>query len=233
MRLSILCVTRGDDAVLPFIDRMCRDALDLGAEILVCVDGEPTRVLLALVGSRQLHRVQSAGYIESVLDEAVAYCRGEYVLRLDDDERISPALLGWLNGEHYLGADHWAFPRANLWGDSGSVLVNPPLWPDLQTRLSIKPKAGGRYGVHDGSPFGTGRVAPAVIEHHKYLIKGRAEREAQAARYDALRAGAGTSDPFWPFMVPEAAFWDGLMVASLGNGDADAIENEDWLQVMP
>lgn len=228
MSLSILCVTKGEDFAFPLLHQMASDARVLGAEFVACVDGAapwPLDGLRPHLGDDwQLQRVHSAGYIESVLDEAVGFCRGDYVLRLDDDERISFALLAWLENEHYLTADHWAFPRANLWGDANSVLVNPPLWPDLQTRLSVKAKAGGRHGVHDGSPFGTGTVAPCVIEHHKYLIKSREQREAQAHAYDALRAGSGTAPQFYPHMVPEVVYAGvGLHLAPLGDGDAAAI----------
>jgi hypothetical protein len=225
-RLAILCVTRAEDFALPFLHTLAGDARDLYAQVVIAADGDAAaeRVKSAFIPYARIYRVASAGYIESVLDEAVGYCTGQYILRLDDDERLSPALLTWLENEHYLAADHWAFPRANLWGDEGSVLVNPPLWPDLQTRLSVKAKAGGRHGVHDGSPFGTGRVAPAAIEHHKYLVKSRAEREAQARGYDALRPGAGTAAHFRPFMVPEVAYERvGLRLAPLGDGDAAAI----------
>jgi hypothetical protein len=225
MTLSILCVTRAEEWALPLLRQMANDARTLGAELVMAGDGrEAVGTLMTEVAPEKIVRVDSAGYIESVLDEAIGFCRGDYVLRLDDDERISKTMFTGLLTGAYLGADHWAFPRANLWGDADSVLVNPPLWPDLQTRLSIKSKAGGRHGVHDGSPFGTGRIAPAVIEHHKYLIKSRAVREAQAHGYDALRPGAGTDPAMWPYMVPEAAYERvGLRLAPLGDGDAAAI----------
>lgn len=228
MSLSILCVTRGEPFALAFLRDTEKVAGHLFAEFVPVADGEAASRALADCGHVP-YCVDSAGYIESVLDEAVGFCRGDYVLRLDDDERISPAMVRWLGTRAYLGADHWAFPRANLWGDANSVLVNPPLWPDLQTRLSVKAKAGGRHGVHDGSPFGTGRIAPAVIEHHKYLVKDRAQREAQARAYDAARPGAGTDPVFWPHMLPEAAFPEGLRLAPLGDGDAAAINaTEAW-----
>jgi hypothetical protein len=227
MSLSILCVTKAEPFALPFLAVLASDAFELGAELVIAVDDASTWPVIGTpptVGEYQVCRVQSAGYIESVLDEAIGFCCGDYVLRLDDDERMSLDMVMWLRSDAYLDADHWAFPRANLWGDADSVLVNPPLWPDLQTRLSIKPKAGGRHGVHDGSPFGTGRIAPAVIEHHKYLIKSREVREAQARGYDALRPGAGTDPAMWPYMVPEVAYARvGLHLAPLGDGDADTI----------
>ena len=229
MTLSILCVTRAEPFALPFLRALSDAAEVLEAEYVLLLDAVPASRPFGYApetADYQIRRVRSAGYIESVLDEGVGCCNGTYVLRVDDDERISPALLQWLEGRCYEGADHWAFPRANLWGDERSVLVNPPLWPDLQTRLSVKSKAGGRHGVHDGSPYGTGTIAPVVIEHHKYLVKSRAEREAQARGYDALRSGAGTAPHFWPFMVPEDAFLE-VALSPLDDGDAGMIERAE------
>jgi hypothetical protein len=140
-RLAILCVTRAEDFALPFLHTLAGDARDLYAQVVIAADGDAAaeRVKSAFIPYARIYRVASAGYIESVLDEAVGYCTGQYILRLDDDERLSPALLTWLENEHYLAADHWAFPRANLWGDEGSVLVNPPLWPDAGTAAHFRP----------------------------------------------------------------------------------------------
>src|SRR5690606_10758983 len=95
-----------------------------------------------------------------------------------------------------------------------SYIVNPPLWPDLQTRLSVKAKSGGRTRVHAGSPFGTGTVAPCVLEHHKFLVRPRGEREALVERYERIERGAGLG--YSMFSVPEP-YEDQLRTAPLGN----------------
>ena len=65
----------------------------------------------------------------------------------------------------------------------------------------MKAKAGGRNRVHAGSPFGTGRRAPCAIEHHKFLVRPRDEREALLGRYEQIQPGAGKG--FAMFSVPE------------------------------
>jgi hypothetical protein len=145
--------------------------------------------------------VVSKGYIESVLDEALEYTAGRYVLRLDDDERCSPAMVQWLREEQFLASDHWKFPRAHILSD-GRVSLHPQLWPDHQTRLSVRAKSGGRRWIHAGSPFGGGDEAPVVIEHHKFAVKSLQERMAIADRYDSIQPGSGNGG-MQAFNVPE------------------------------
>src|ERR1700752_2044810 len=111
-------------------------------------------------------------------------------------------MLSWLASAAYRQADHWAFPRLHLWPDAGQYISNAPLWPDLQTRLSVKAMAGGRHRVHQGSPHGTGRVAWVALEPHKFLCRPYAERQQLLERYEALQTGAG-GELFDMFSLPE------------------------------
>lgn len=181
--LTILCVTANRPYAQPFLDAMGGIADALGARF-VEFNG------------------RDAGCIENVLDQAVAACPGGYILRLDDDERMSRDMELWLFAREYRAHDHWAFPRMNLWPDENSYIVNHNLWPDPQTRLSTKEKSGGRYRVHEGSPYGTGQLAPCVIEHHKFLVRTEAERRRLVADYEAMQPGAGSA--FVQFSLPEA-----------------------------
>jgi hypothetical protein len=180
--LTILCVSAGAAYGEPFIDDMREVAADLNCRF-VLYDGSEARV------------------IEDVLDEAVALCAEGWILRLDDDERVSPEMYRWLLASSWHEADHWAFPRLNLWPDDDHYIRSDPLFPDLQTRLSTKAKSGGRTEIHQGSPFGTGRLAPCAIEHHKFLVRSEEERRALVLHYDAVRDGAGRG--FADFSVPE------------------------------
>ena len=186
MTLTVLCVTKAEPYAQPFLARLAQDAAIIGATLRVETDGAG---------------VSSDGYIESALDQAIERCDDGYVLRVDDDETLSLALLEWLRAGKYLTADHWAFPRRNLWPDAQRYIANPPLWPDLQTRLSVKAKAGGRAGVHDGSPHGTGEVCPHPIDHHKFVARTRVERELLVQHYEHLKPGAGTE--YMMFSLPE------------------------------
>lgn len=207
MTLSLLCVTKGEPHAAEFLRALRSVADALEAEFVVVSDGFPTITARNLADEYLV--VQSDGSIESVLDEAVAACSGDYVLRIDDDEEVSAEMVVWLQSGEYTQSDVWSFPRKNLWRDG--YLTNPPLYPDIQTRLTTKEKAGGRKQVHDGSPFGAGRVANVHILHHKFLVKSYAERKEIALRYDALREGGGTGH-WLPFNLPEDAF-DVLEVA--------------------
>lgn len=219
MTLSILCITKAEPHSGDFLLQMHQLARGLGAELIVGFDtsGEvKTPAIVANLEGARFFRIESDGYIESVLDPMIGVCSGDYILRLDDDERVSDAMADWLQRGEYLQADHWAFPRAWLWeGVDGRIgyVTNPPLWPDVQTRLSIAAKAGRRTQIHQASPYGTGQVAPVYLEHHLLLVRNQEERIAKAAHYDQLQPGAG-SGYFLAYYVPEICF-ERLDVGSL------------------
>lgn len=181
--LTILCVTNYGAHSAPFLSALDGIAEFLGAEY-VEHDGSYARCL------------------EHVLDDAVAACPDGYILRLDDDELPTDEMIGWLAAGRYQQHDHWAFPRLNLYPDAGTYIRTEPLFPDLQTRLSVKAKSGGRAQVHEGSPFGTGEIAPVAIEHHKFIVRPLQERRALLERYERVWDGAG-SGHFAAFSVPE------------------------------
>ncbi len=211
MDLSIMCVTKAEPFAIPFLQQMATLASNLDAELIVGLDGawdddHPTEVLgrwfdLGLPCIGGVFAVQSQGYLESVHDDLLRYCSGRYVLRLDDDERVSESMAAWLAFGEYRAEPHWKFPRAHLWGSPDRYIVNSPLWPDHQTRLSVREMAGGRTSIHCGSPFGGGAEAPVVIQHHKFLVKPLEERRAIVERYNRIQPGAG--DAFLAFSVPE------------------------------
>lgn len=219
MKLSVLCISKLEDCSLRFLRAMDSLSHVLDAQFVLMADGgEAFYKAAALDVEALIERVDSKGYIESVLDEGVSKCNGDYILRLDDDECASPAMVEWLMSLYWTKHDHWEFPRMHLWHDG--VIMAPQLFPDHQTRLSIKSKSGGRYGVHAGSPFGGGETAPCCIEHHKFVVKDQCMRQSVAARYDAYHPGYGTGN-MKPFSLPEEAFigqavdivslWDGSM----------------------
>jgi hypothetical protein len=205
--LSIMVVTKGEQCVLPMIREMGDLALELGAEWVIGLDGEEALAVAMLEGWGDIAKlvvVRSAGYLESVHDTVLSVCGGDYVLRLDDDETCSMELRGWLARKGYATHRHWRFPRQHLWESTEQYIVHPNLWPDDQTRLSQREFAGGRTAIHCVSPFGKGIRAPGTILHHKFLIRPLAERIAIAARYEAVRKGAGTGK-FLVFATPELA----------------------------
>jgi hypothetical protein len=206
--LSILTVTKAEPYVPQFLHSLRNLANQTNAELVIAGDGPQSMNQLKSWGfgdEEVLVSVRSKGYIESVLDQAVNCCGGKYIFRIDDDELVSPEMFHWLANDKFTEADHWKFPRAHLWQTSNLYITNAPLWPDHQTRLSVRKKAGARNFIHAGSPYGGGRLAPVVLEHAKFLVKTRAERQEIADRYDSFGVGLG-SHGMTPFNLPEKAY---------------------------
>jgi glycosyltransferase involved in cell wall biosynthesis len=212
--LSILCVTRAEECVLPLLNVLSLAARMTGAEFVLVADGYEAFETLRGRADRgffpeaAVFRTESKGYIESVLDVCINLTTGRYVLRIDDDESIPPPLVEWLAAGGYRESDHWKFNRAHLInGPEGfieeeiDVITSPPLWPDHQTRLSARDKSFGRSSIHCGSPHGGGNLCPYPIIHHKFVIKSREEREEIVSRYESIQPGAGSG--FRYFSVPE------------------------------
>lgn len=196
----------------------------VGAEFVVSFDG--FRALETFQNQDYLSAdssclVHSNGSIESVLDQAIENTSGDYILRLDDDESISSDMVDWLREERYLSHPHWKFPRAHLFSSINRAIVNPPLWPDYQTRLSTRTLSGQRHVIHCPSPFGGGEEAPkgCMIIHHKFIVKSLAERQLIMDRYNSISPDKG--DDFKVFSVPERVIdpdeWKIAMISNIGD----------------
>lgn len=182
--LSILCVTRVAEYGRQFRKDMAEFAETIHAEMVFAVDG--TQAFYRLAEEYHICKaviVDSLGYMESVLDESIASCSRKYILRLDDDERISPSMREWLLAGAYQEGDHWSFPRFHIWPNMTHFLASQPYFPDWQTRLSVKEKSGGRSKIHSGSPFGLGKPAKVGIEHYELTVKTLEERATLAQQY--------------------------------------------------
>lgn len=213
--LSILCVTRLEPEVIGLLHTLSAVAYRLDTEFVVATDISngngrySTRSWKTLARLDNVVEVESNGYIESVLDEAISYTCGDYVLRLDDDESIPSILFDWLATGEYRSHDNWKFSRAHLWPNEEHYITSSPLYPDHQTRLSIRSKAGSRSTIHSGSPYGGGELAPYPILHHKFLVKTLEQRRDIVRRYESIQKGAGSN--FLAFSCPEDYYKDGGM----------------------
>lgn len=218
MDLAILCITKMEAFAIPFVKKMSEIARSLDSELVIAADGSRAmRSVEDFLPYARSVEVKSQGYLESVHDEAVDHCRAEYILRLDDDERCSPAMIDWLHQRNYRTHDHWKFPRAAMWSPI-TYLRSPSLWPDHQTRLSVRSKMKGRGHIHAGSPHGGGWCAPVAIEHHKFLVKSVEERRKIAKTYDRIMQGSGTGDFFKAFHLPEEVYGLDLPLAPWNDG---------------
>jgi hypothetical protein len=135
--------------------------------------------------------------VETILEEAVSHCSGEYVLRLDDDETLSLAMFGYLASGDWVNHQAIAFPRAHLWQNESLMLTGSQWWPDVQMRLSLK-KHAIRKVVHEGPPM-IDSVVGASLLHHIWLVRTREERLDACRRYHAAAGQQMPENPtVWP-----------------------------------
>jgi hypothetical protein len=219
MKLSVVCVTKNEAYALRFISKMCFQSQVLGGEFVLGLDNCENDLIFPKTAIIKIVPVHSKGYLESVLNEVISRCSGDWILRLDDDESMSEKLFDTLQHLDELKGDVFNLPRFNLWQDENHYIVNDPLFPDVQTRLAIREKSNWQDIIHCGGLYG-GQVIDAPIYHHKFLVKTRNERMAIAKRYEQIKSGAGYG-PYKVFSLPE----DCLEYIHLGEIERETHEN--------
>lgn len=205
--LSVACITGGPGRRVAAVLEPLREIAD---EIVIAADARvgPERLAeYAGVADRVL-RIRFE-FLERHLAWLHAQCAGEWILRLDDDEVVSPGLLAALPG--MLAATdvlQYRIPRRWLYPDPGHWLSEAPWDPDLQTRM-VRTGPWLRFpgllhtSVQDVLP---GRVVEEPIYHLAHLTEDTDARRARAVRYEVLRPGleAPGGGPLNPvYYVPE------------------------------
>jgi len=196
--LTILCTTRGEERILPFLLDMQMLAERILASFVLIADGRLARDRLLdslpMVSDVTIVVAGSAGRHVTVA-EYVAGCRSDYCVFLDDDERVTPALELWLEVGSYRASPTWLLPRAWLYPTRDQYITSAPHWPDYQHRvgqtavITVPTAIHGGWIARDRKPA----LAPDIcaLEHHKLLLRSREEREATMREYEAVRHGAG------------------------------------------
>jgi len=196
MKLSIICVTQAAPEVRPLLAEICSLAHVLGAELTFGCDGAAARAW-AEYHDHRFVMVQGS-FIEEMLDIVISACTGDYILRLDDDEKCSPGLVNWLHKKEWTRRDSWFFSRCHLWPTPETCLVKQPYFPDFQARLAVKRQTRRPAKLHAAHAYPAYRApALAFIEHHVYLVKTRRQRQETTAKYETIRTG----QPFSPDQV--------------------------------
>jgi hypothetical protein len=182
------------DSLTPETAEWFAEVREFVTELVVLVDrqhaDEYTRRVAASLATR-VSEVDGKGYVEAHLREMIQACRGDWILRLDSDERLAPAWSqGWwlkyLDGEH----THFWVPRQ--WFDTRHTYLTVAPWAaDPQMRLfrNVPSKITFPEQIHEHMVVaGSGEyLAELPIEHHVLWLKTRAEREEKVARYLRLR----------------------------------------------
>jgi hypothetical protein len=170
-------------------------------ELVVLVDrtraNDYTRKVAAALATR-LDEVDSKGYVEAHLQQMVNACRGDWILRLDSDERLAPA---WHEGKwrRHLTGEHTHFNLPRRWFHTpDSYLTVAPWASDPQMRLfrNVPGEMTFPGEIHEPMAMaGPGEyLCELTIEHHVLWLKTRAEREEKVARYVRLRPEKACAD---------------------------------------
>ncbi len=211
MQLSLMMVTQGASRAERFVREFADLADALRAEFVLGLHGcDGNTEYLNGIANKVVN--VDGKFLEEMLDPVIAACSGDNILRLDDDERCSDSMMSWLKAGAYLEHDSWFFPRYHLWPDREHVIVQSPFFPDFQQRLTSKVKARRPPTLHAGSPY-PAYPAPVYMEHHNFLAKSYAERQALTATYETLRTGKLFKPEDVDVVCPED--WKNLRIVAL------------------
>jgi len=218
MSLSVLCATRAEACVRPFLAEMRPLAQACGGRFQVVLDRSESYERWTTLGLKGDCLVSSDGMylaqdgVHQAMQEMVNECRSDYVLILDDDERCTPALVEWLKTGRYEDADFWYIARAWLYRDTKHYITSAKHWPNPALRIGRSQLVRVPTQIHAGWMDGSGQrsIAPYPLEHHKFLIRSLEERKATVERYEAIREGAGMPGHYLPECVMvDVAEWNG------------------------
>jgi len=185
-KLSICCLTQCKPHSHKFLIAMRYLADYLDAEFVLGADGCEE---IAREYTDRVIPVKSKGYLESVLQEVLDFCTGDYIFRLDDDERVSNSLFNWFC-DTPLTSPTYSFRRLELYGDDQHYLAHQSLYPSVSPRLSTRQYAICKDNIH-GHFVPYGEVVEQPILHYKFLIKTYEERLEIANRYESIAKNAG------------------------------------------
>lgn len=210
--LAILCATRGERVVRPFLQAMVELATACDAVLRFVADGEDAVIGLRVGGfSRFIQPVASGDSRHGVMQWVADSIAADYILFLDDDECCSPTLRTWLVTRQYPAAPLWWLRRAWLWKSLQQRLADRKHWPDLQLRLGRRDQITIPTTLHAGWIARAGRtplVAPGALEHHKFLIRSLTACAADVAVYEAQRPRFGCAAVYLsPFTKAKLVPW--------------------------
>jgi hypothetical protein len=180
----------GDPGRLAALLELCRPVVD---EIVVALDDrvDPALAWRAVELADSVVRVPYEPPPEALLSWLYGRCRGDWILKLDDDEAPSRALLDGLADAADASVTHVWLPRRWLYGGPRTYLAADPWLPDFQLRLSVNDPRLVRFPGLLHVPLevaGPARYLDAPI-YHLETLRPREERERKVEAYERERPG--------------------------------------------
>ena len=204
IRVSAVVLTKNGERR---IERCLRSILSSGFsdEIVVCLDRATTDQTYEVARplADHVHFVTTEGCLESALPQMVALCSGDFILRLDDDERLGgdwsrpdfEALVALNNLSHLNVLRRWTVD------DGCNFIASAPWFPDVQLRLFRNAPASVRWPlqIHEPMEIAGNGMTPGDrwIEHDVLFTTSIEERQAKCRRYQALRPTCHLSHYYW------------------------------------
>lgn len=215
-RLSVVIVTRNEEERI----RGCLEAVAWADELIV-VDAESEDKTASIARELTDHVIVRPwpGYAAQK-NYGLAAARGAWILSLDADEIVSPALRAEI--ERIVEADGpgdgYAVSRRNIFW--GRWVRHGGLYPDWQLRLFRRGR--GRFGeraVHESVQVeGDVRRLTGYVEHRSY--RDVSDFLARADRYSTLAAGdfiaQGRRVHLWDFVLRPLGRFVGMYVVERG-----------------
>jgi glycosyltransferase involved in cell wall biosynthesis len=186
----------------------CLDSLRWADELVVAdmSSTDNTRDIAVARGARVID-VPTVPLVDRVRNQALAECRGDWILVVDADERVPPKLAERLRhtASSSGAATAYGLPRRNYflgcWLECG-------FWPDYQIRFFRRGAASWSEMVHeppriqgnlDHFPADPG----AALEHPGYGndLSRFISKMANYSALDAERLEATIKPPIWPFLI--------------------------------
>lgn len=193
-----------------WLETICDGYADLNLNPLFVVDSRSSDRSLDILAARG-HRVTAARgdhpRVESLLFALMPRLKNQWILRFDDDELPSRALIDWVGANlSRLEAPAVSFPRHWVAPAPFSPgWVKSQAWDlDRQFRLFATERVKPTERIHTpGFEVGASIAAPApaCIYHFDWIVRGPDERLRKVQAYDGQGEGAGSA--FREFYLPE------------------------------
>ena len=208
--VSAAVLTRDSSEFLPvLLETLAR----VFSEVVVGVDtnsSDDTYRVADRYATKLLRIDNPGGIVETAIEQLASQCSNPWVLRMDDDELLSPRLIEFAH-EYITSLNvtavgiHRKWCRVNLATSNLEYALSPSYGFDWQWRLFRKDKVKFDKTVHSpGIKFATSTKGPldAFILHLVWVYRDLEQRWAKVLYYEGIKRGSGHPDYYLYEQLP-------------------------------